>query len=81
MFKSIINSIAKTIAHATSTTGKVDATPVQLAQVQTLTIPANVGTRRQTVGHSTQDQAAPLNGKFTPAHLDLLSSQYLRKLS
>ena len=78
MFKSIINSIAKAIVKSTSTVGHLDATPAQLAQVQTLTIPANVGTRRQMVGHSTQDQAAPLNGKFTPDHLELLSSQYLR---
>ena len=78
MFKSIINKFAKSIVKATSTVGHLDATPAQLAQVQTLTIPANVGTRRQTVGHYTQDDNKPLNGKFTPAHLDLLSSQYLR---
>lgn len=78
MFNKLINKLASSIVRATSTTGKVDATPAQLAQVQTLTIPANVGTRKQMVGHSTQDQAAPLNGKFTPEHLELLSSQYLK---
>ena len=75
MLNKLINKLASSIVRATSTTGKVDATPAQLAQVQTLTIPANVGTRRPTVGHS---DAAPLNGKFTPEHLELLSSQYLR---
>ena len=73
MFNSIRRAIASFIAPAA---GTINATPAQLAQVQTLTIPANVGTRRNMVGHNAD--AAPLNGKFTPAHLDLLSSQYLK---
>ena len=78
MFNKLINKLASSIVRATSTTGKVNATPAQLAQVQTITIPANVGTRRNMVGHSIPSDAAPLNGKFTPEHLELLSSQYLR---
>lgn len=77
MFNKLINKLASSIVRATSTTGKVDATPAQLAQVQTLTIPANVGTQRaRSVIHS--QSAEMKNGKFYPEHLELLSSQYLK---
>ena len=77
MFNKLINKLASSIVRATSTTGKVDATPAQLAQVQTLTIPSNVGTQRsRSVIHS--QSAEMKNGKFYPEHLELLSSQYLK---
>ena len=77
MFNKLINKLASSIARATSTTGTVSATPAQLAQVQTLTIPSNVGTQRnRSVIHS--QSAEMKNGKFYPEHLELLSSQYLK---
>ena len=74
MFNSIRRAIASFIAPAP---GTVNATPAQLAKVQTLTIPSNVGTQRsRSVIHS--QSAEMKNGKFYPEHLELLSSQYLR---
>ena len=75
MFKSIINKFAKAIEKATSTVGHLDATPAQLAQVQTITIPANIGTRRSQPATTTP---TALVGKFEVDHLECLSSQYLK---
>ena len=75
MFNKLINKLASSIVRATSTTGKVDATPAQLAQVQTLTIPANIGTRRSQPATTTP---TALVGKFEVDHLECLSSQYLK---
>lgn len=76
MFKSIINKFAKAIVKATSTVGHLDATPAQLANVQVLTIPSNVGTQRARL--VIPQSAEMKNGKFYPDHLELLSSTYLR---
>lgn len=74
MFNSIRKAIASFIAPAA---GTINATPAQLANVQTLTIPSNVGTQRaRSVIHS--QSAEMKNGKFYPEHLELLSSQYLK---
>ena len=74
MFNSIRRAIASFIAPAA---GTINATPAQLAKVQTLTIPANVGTQRSRSVIASQS-AEMKNGKFYPEHLELLSSQYLR---
>ncbi len=74
MFNSIRRAIANIIAPAA---GTVNATPAQLAQVQTLTIPANVGTQRARSVIPSQSTDMK-NGKFYPDHLELLSSQYLK---
>ena len=74
MFNSIRRAIASFIAPAA---GTINATPAQLAKVQTLTIPANVGTQRNRSVIASQS-AEMKNGKFYPEHLELLSSQYLR---
>ena len=74
MFNAIRKSIASFIAPAA---GTINATPAQLAKVQTLTIPSNVGTQRaRSIIHS--QSAEMKSGKFYPEHLELLSSQYLR---
>ena len=77
MLNKLINKLASSIVRATSTTGTVNATPAQLANVQTLTIPSNVGTQRNRSVIPSQS-AEMKNGKFYPEHLELLSSQYLR---
>ena len=78
MFKSIINSIAKSIVKATTTSGQLGATAEEVkAQPKTLTIPMGVGTRK-TVGHSAVAPESMRTGKFYPDHLELLSSTYLR---
>ena len=74
MFNSIRRAIASFIAPAA---GTINATPAQLANVQTLTIPSNVGTQRNRSVIASQS-AEMKNGKFYPEHLELLSSQYLR---
>lgn len=74
MFNSIRRAIASFIAPAA---GTINATPAQLAQVQTLTIPSNVGTQRNRSVIPSQS-AEMKNGKFYPEHLELLSSQYLK---
>ena len=74
MFNSIRRAIANVIAPAA---GTVNATPAQLANVQTLTIPSNVGTQRSRSVIPSQS-AEMKNGKFYPEHLELLSSQYLK---
>ena len=75
MFKSIINKFAKSIVKATTTVGHLDATPAQLAQVQTITIPANIGTR---LGQPATTTPTALVGKFEVDHIECLSSQYLK---
>jgi len=74
MFNSIRRAIASFIAPAA---GTINATPAQLANVQTLTIPSNVGTQRSRSVIPSQS-AEMKNGKFYPEHLELLSSQYLK---
>lgn len=76
MFKSIINSLAKSIVKATSTSGQLGATVEEIkAQPKTLIIPQNVGTMKK-VGQINKEQMR--TGKFYPDHLELLSSTYLR---
>lgn len=76
MLNKLINKLASSIVRATSTVGTINATPDQLANVQTLTIPSNVGTQR--ARSVIPSQADMKNGKFYPEHLELLSSQYLK---
>ena len=75
MFNSIRRAIANIIAPAA---GTINATPAQLAKVQTLTIPSNVGTQRNRSVIASTQSAEMKNGKFYPEHLELLSSQYLK---
>ena len=74
MFNSIRKSIASFIAPAA---GTINATKEELAKVQTLTIPSDVGTQRNRSVIHTQSTDMK-NGKFYPEHLELLSSQYLK---